>query len=305
VLNTFIEDVVKSRNAGSAATVDFLQDQQEHYRGLLRGVELSIEQFKREHPEYSISDRGGYFTRLQKANESVAALQREYSVEERKFSELKRQLNSSNPYIVPDGEVSSLFIPGQETARRVSELTRARSELLLRVTSKHPDVRAMDEQLKLLRRELDAELLGNRGEDGVEASNSNNPVYQQIQLAMSESNVRLAEMGSQLEAKQREVNSLNALIDTAPKLEREFTALNRDYKKYQGLYDEVLVEAERERIGRVGETTDCSTGACFSAAFNFAAGSVSGRIGYRGWTSLFDVAAPAGVSGWSRAQPSV
>ena len=76
---------------------------------------------------------------------------------------------------------------------------------------------------------------------------------------MSESNVRLATLGSQLESKQREVDSLSSLIDTAPRLEREFTALKRDYTKYQTLYDQVLVEAERERIGRVGEESEVVT----------------------------------------------
>ena len=262
VLNTFIEDVVKAKSSDATRAVDFLSDQQEYYRQLLRDVEIAIEQFKREHPEFSANNRTDYFSRLQAANESLEELQRSYSVEERKYGELRRQLNSSNPYIVPDGDsaLAAVFIPGQETAQRITTLTRQRSEMLLRVTNRHPDVRALDEQLKLLRTELERELNGQpSGIDGEGANNANNPVYQQIQLAMSESNVRLAELGSELEAKQREVNSLNSIIDTAPRLEREFTALSRDYEKYQTLYDQVLVEAERERIGRVGEESDVVT----------------------------------------------
>lgn len=259
VLNTFIEDVVEAKSKDNSRAEGFLQEQREYYRQLLRDVELSIEQFKREHPEFSADNRNDYFTRLQVENETLESMKRDYSVEERKYGELRRQLNSSNPYIIPDGSDAAIaFIPGQETAQRISVLTRQRSEMLLRVTPRHPDIRALDEQLKLLRREFDRELSG-KPANGEAASNANNPVYQQIQLAMSESNVRLATVGSQLESKQREVDSLSALIDTAPRLEREFTALKRDYTKYQTLYDQVLIEAERERIGRVGEDSEVVT----------------------------------------------
>jgi len=127
----------------------------------------------------------------------------------------------------------------------------------LRVTDAHPDIKALNAQIDTLRRQLEKELAAAREEamgDGV--ATATNPVYMEIQIALSNSNLKIAELDEELRQTRKKLGGLAEEVDRAPLLEGEFTRLTRDYDNYQKLYAEVLDSAERERIGRVGDEKD-------------------------------------------------
>jgi len=259
LLDTFVEDVLKLKEQGSEDVTDYLQDQLAHYSGLLSEAETALADFKKQYVGLLPGESGGIFERLQREMDALKALRQELQIQEDRRNELRRQLQSETPF-APEGsdEEGGVGVPGTATERTITELEARRSQLLLKYTERHPDVVAINEQLKLLyeKREQDRAALaaGGNGIEGV--SNATNPVYQSVQIALNETGVRIAGLRSQVQQAEALVAQLNDQIHTIPEVEAQYAELTRDYAQYKALYDELLMRKERERMGTVGEDRD-------------------------------------------------
>jgi polysaccharide chain length determinant protein (PEP-CTERM system associated) len=259
LLNTFVEDVIDKKDSDTERAQVFLQDQLRHYGGLLEGVEQELEAFKKANPGFAPGSEGGYFERVRREREVVEDLREQVAVATAKRDELRRQLDSTQPYVTaatgaeaaaPTGDAGGVW-------QRMRELERLRQELLLRVTEQHPDVTAIDEQLA----QLDGtyKRLSAAAGDGEGAQGANNPVYVQVQMSLSNANLELSALNSQIAEREQRLAALNAELDVAPERERRYVLLMRDYDKYKSLYDQIRLQTERERIGRVGDEQDVVT----------------------------------------------
>ena len=153
-------------------------------------------------------------------------------------------------------EAASL-ITGAKTSGVISQLETQRAQLLLTFTAEHPDVAGIDQQLVILREQLQKEMAAGMAEGGVDGARSaSNPVYMQIQLQLGQSNLAITELDSQLGDARKTVQEYETRLSSAPEIERRYLELTRDYDKWRGLYDQVLMQAEKERIGRVGDEQD-------------------------------------------------
>ena len=251
LLSSFVEDVLSKKREDTHRAKDFLSDQLDYYRTLLSDTERKLEQFKRENPGFVVDDRGSFFDRLERSRENVETFTRELQVEEQKAAEIRRQLNNIVPFaITEDGGAS--YLP--ETSRRMT-LIQQRDELLLQYTPEHPDVKALNEQIARVER-LEQRALNDLRDNPDGAATATNPVYIEVQIALSEANVAVQEKRTMLRDAIARRERLESFVDTAPALERQFTQLTRDYREYQQFYDEVLQQSERERIARIGEAQD-------------------------------------------------
>ncbi len=257
LLTTFVEDVLDQKNADTERTKEFLSEQMAHYRQLLEDTETNLQRFRRDHPAFVVGDRGDYFARMQALQASLDTLLAERGVEESRRSELRRQLASVNPNTPSDATSGGAIIPGNATSSAIAQLETARQELLVRYTDRHPDVISMNVRIDALRQELKEELARmaqNTGNDG--ARTATNPVYIEMQIALSNSNLAIAALDREIAQTRKNYTQVQTEVNSAPQLENEFVRLNRDYQNYQRLYNEVSEQAERERIGRVGEEKD-------------------------------------------------
>ena len=261
LLNSFVENILEAKDSDSERATRFLDEQVTYYRELLEGTEKSIEAFKRNNPSFASLNKRGYFETLQAEREVLSGLESEYTIEKGKRSEILRQLSSVDPYVVSRDTVGNFTAASSSpTAQRLDSVNSRLEELLLSFTEKHPDVQALTAQRDMLQQVLLNETKSqtiNPNVDGVK--NANNPVYIEIQLALSQSNLKLTSLERQLSESRAKIDRYQKQLDTAPELEREYTELLRDYDKYSGLYDEVLIQSERERIGRVGGEQDVVT----------------------------------------------
>ena len=263
-LTGFRDHVLQVKETDTSRAGDFLVSQLDYYRSLLSETEQKLETFKRNNPGFVVSgEDGGVFERMQAARSEVSRLERARRVEENKREELRRQLSKVDPYAPPsDKEQSEMtsLIPGARTRAMLGQLENQRGQLLLSFTAEHPDVAAIEQQITILKEQLARELqvdIDDRGADG--ARRASNPVYIQIQLNLSQSNLTLSEIDSQLADARNNAAAMEKRLSSAPEIERNYLELTRDYDKWRGLYDQVLLQAEKERIGRVGEEQDVVT----------------------------------------------
>jgi hypothetical protein len=84
-----------------------------------------------------------------------------------------------------------------------------------------------------------------------------NPVYQRMRRGLSETEVEIATLNGKLQAAEGEVRELQRLVDTIPEIERQLTAMNRDYDVTRDQYEVLLKRRESLHItGEVEESGD-------------------------------------------------
>jgi polysaccharide chain length determinant protein (PEP-CTERM system associated) len=194
---------------------------------------------------------GGYFDRLQIELDELGVLEAELENAQSRQLALQTQIRGANPYVPNDEDsaASGTTNPVSEMDERILELETDLDELLLRFTEKHPDVVSTREQLARLvqRREEQIEMMRNAsGEDT--AMLANNPVYQQLSIALNEVDVEIAGLQSQIARERRKVAELQNKIDVIPAIEAQLTELTRDYDQVEATYDELRQLLEEEII---------------------------------------------------------
>ena len=126
---------------------------------------------------------------------------------------------------------------------QIAELESQLGELLLRFTDRHPDVISTREQLAQLnaRRADQLEMMRNAGPEDT-ALLSNNPVYQQLSIALNEVEVEIAGLQSQINRDRAKIADLQTKVGIIPAIEAELTELTRDYDQVK----EVIASRKQE-----------------------------------------------------------
>ncbi len=251
LLNEFMDDVVRGRQDSSDETIEFLRNEIDKYDEQLRQREQALADFKQRNVGLLPGDGGGYFDRLQVELDELGVLEAQLQNAQTRRTALLAQLRGANPYVQDGGDGTSTTGSGptSELDSRIVELETQLGELLLRFTERHPDVVSTREQLAQLsrRREEQLEMMRNAGPEDT-AVLSNNPVYQQLNIALNEVDVEIAGLQNQIGRDRAKIADLQAKVGIIPAIEAELTELTRDYDQVQETYNELRGLLEQEVI---------------------------------------------------------
>ena len=250
ILDTFRDDVVSGRATGSDDALEFLESGIADYGTQLSEQEQLLADFKRKNVGLLPGAGGGYFATLQSAQEASRQIRAELSVLMERRTALMGQLKGERP-VMSDGATSVSGIGQQsDLDSRITQLESHIQSLLTTFTEKWPDViaaRDQLEQLYLQREERQSSIGGDFNGAGIP---SNNPVYQEIQIALNETNINIAELERRLGAARAKVSDLQAKIDVIPKVEAELAELTRDYDQIRSVYTDMRAKYEQESLRR-------------------------------------------------------
>lgn len=251
VVNTFVEETIGGKRAGTQNAQKFLETQIKEYEDRLRDAENRLAEFKKANIGLMPTEQGGYFAQLQTELDLITRLENDLNVAMARRSELERQLRGES-VIGASAVASASGATGSDTVSRINETQARLDELLLRFTEKYPDVVAARSTLEELqaRRETEIERL-RRGDAGAVASSgvSTHPVYQQIQLQLNQADVEVASLRGQLRQHREKAAELRKRLDVAPQVEAEFGQLNRDYDINKLQYTTLLANYEKAQLG--------------------------------------------------------
>ena len=251
LLNEFMDDVVRGRQDSSDETIEFLTNEITKYDEQLRQREQALADFKQQNVGLLPGDGGGYFDRLQVELDELGVLEAQLQNAQSRRAALLAQLRGSNPYVhdSSDGTVPSSSGPTSDMDARILELESQLGELLLRFTDRHPDVISTREQLAQLndRRDEQLEMMRNAGPEDT-AVLSNNPVYQQLSIALNQIDVEIAGLQNQIGRDRVKIADLQAKVGVIPAIEAQLSELTRDYDQVQETYDELRGLLEQEVI---------------------------------------------------------
>ncbi|MEM9172461.1 MAG: XrtA system polysaccharide chain length determinant [Pseudomonadota bacterium] len=249
LLDSFVEDVLELKDQGAEDVSAYLQGELNYYKDLLTQAEQRLATFKKQHIGLLPGESGGIFERLQRELDIQSEKRNALRVEIDRRNELQRQITAG----ARGAEATSTITTATDTA--ISELTQRRRTLLLSFTERHPDVVALDEQLEQLESKR-AEERAALATGGASALATTDPVFQSVQISLNESNVRIAALQSEISQRDYAISQAREQISTIPQIEAEFAELNRDYAQYNSLYNDLLLQRERERLGDVGDQQD-------------------------------------------------
>jgi polysaccharide chain length determinant protein (PEP-CTERM system associated) len=251
VLNTFVEETLGGKRAGTEVAQKFVEDELKEYEELLRQAEARLAEFRKANIGLMPTEQGNYFAQLQRVNDEVQQLENELNVAQQRRSELARQLRGE-AVVGAAPTTGNMAAGGTDTLSRINETQAQIDDLRLRFTDRHPDVIAALATLEELkaRRESEIERL-RQGDAGAAAASgiSANPVYQSIQLQLNQADVEIASLRGQVAQRRARATELRQLMDTAPQVEAELAQLNRDYDFNRTQYNALLANYERARLG--------------------------------------------------------
>jgi len=258
LLNSFVENTKGSERSGTASAERFLREQLAEVGRTLAEAEARLADFKKKNFGMVPGEQGDYFQRLTNETEEVKRLESAIAVASNRRAELNRQLHGETPFVplpeTANGRAANGSAANMSTVARIAETQARLDDMLLRFTDKHPDVIAARETLEQLKARRAEELEALRKGDPNAASvigATGNPVYQNIQLQLNQTDVELAALTTQLNDRRRHVGELRAVVDKVPEVEAEYARLTRDYDVNKAQYNELL-----DRVGKAKLTGD-------------------------------------------------
>jgi polysaccharide chain length determinant protein (PEP-CTERM system associated) len=258
LVNTFVEQSLGASRTESSQAQTFLQSQITEYEQRLTAAEDRLARFKQENVEFMPGQRGDYFDRLQTAESTLEGTRSRLSLAQERRAELVRQLEGEEPVFgIMPADVSGSS-GGGSTSAKIRELEAQVEELRLKYTDKHPRIGQILDTIELLK-EKEAEEQQFAAANGTSPYSSaplaTNPVFQNMRIQLTDTEVEIASLRAELGQQQAEVQRLRTLVDTVPQVEAELSRLNRDYNVVKAKYEQLLEQLESANIGEEVEAS--------------------------------------------------
>lgn len=241
VLDTFVEDAIGAQGNDAEITERALAGEIHDHEQRLSTAEAALAEFKKENIGYMPGESGDYYSRLQSALGEISVLETKIRQLQERRNELGRQIEGEEPVF---GIVSSLGggIPACGEQGRISELEAQMAALLVDFTEKHPRVLVLKDQIAVLQGRCAevASVATSLSPVGDGDPLAVNPVYQNLRVQLSNTDVELVDARGQLRSRQAAVEELRRDVDKIALVETELKQLNRDYDVVQTRHQELL-----------------------------------------------------------------
>jgi len=251
LLTIFVEDTLGGSRQDKGVAQRFIEQQITEYEARLVAAENRLREFKRQNVGLLPEQGTTYYQRLQTARTSLDEIELQLREQQYRRDEMVRQLEGVNPEqraTTPTG--TPILSPLEE---RITEMERRLDDLRLKYTDSHPEVVAARDMVDALKRQLDESR--SQPTTGGAALSTQNPMYQQLRLALGEAEANLAAIRVRRQEYERRVKDLQQQIETLPKVEAELVALNRDYDINKQNYDALIARREAASMSDQAEKT--------------------------------------------------
>jgi polysaccharide chain length determinant protein (PEP-CTERM system associated) len=238
ILATFVEGGLRAQGDDADVSEQALDGEIDEHVRRLNVAEAALAAFKKDNVGYMPGESGDYYNQLQTALASVASAESEVREIGERRNELARQVEGEEPVF---GLVTSVGTSGGcAESGRLAELSGQRAALLVDFTEKHPRVVALSDQIAALEERCAA--AGSTGELSAPGSDdlALNPVYQNLRLQLSNTEIELVEARGRLRTHEATVARLRADVDKIALVEAQLKQLNRDYDVVVARHQELL-----------------------------------------------------------------
>ena len=250
LLTIFVETSLGKTRQDITSSQRFIEEQLQQYQQKLVDAENALTEFKQKHIGMMPGQGGDYYAKLAETTAQLRQAQLDQQEAVNRRNQLKRQLADEEPELTAAAAVSS----NSEIDGRIQALQKQMDQLRLQYTDLHPDIQATKRLIEQLEAQKKAELTGAAGGAGARIQN---PVYQQLTIAIAEADATVASLSARVAEYQRRYGELRSASNMIPEVEQEYTQLMRDYGVYRQNYDALLKRRESATMsGEVESKTD-------------------------------------------------
>jgi len=259
LLNSLVEDTRKANVQNADTAERFLDDRILEYENRLRQAEQARADFKRANAGRLSGDTGGYFARIETERRELEEKRRDLRLATARLDRLRQQLSGDLPVTpfafggAPTGTNAEIGAIDARIATYKEQL----DKLLLDYTDRHPDVVAIRETLTRLEgQRAEQQALLSANPQAVVSTMSTNPVYQEGQIRLNETEVEIAELEAGIAERQASLDKLQGLMNELPEVEASLARLNRDYDVIYDQYQALVRSRETQDLSRKAQDTD-------------------------------------------------
>ena len=250
LMSLFVESGLGSKRQDTDAARRFIEEQLSTYEQKLTEAENRLKEFRLRNMALLGDGGRDYVSQIAALTAQVQQAQLELREAENARDAMQRQIVGEEPVLLPQlPQNPGIAVPDLDG--RLDALKRNLDGLLQRYTEQHPDVigaRRIIEDLEAQKRDqIQAMASANAGSPF--GALNENPVYQQMKLALAQSESRVAGLRARVAEFQARLNQLQDAARRVPELEAEMAQLNRDYGVHKSNYDRLLERRESASIG--------------------------------------------------------
>lgn len=251
LLTIFVETSLGKTRQDISSTQRFIEEQLQQYQQKLVDAENALTDFKRRHIGMMPGEGGNYYSKLSEAAALLRQAQLDQQEAVNRRNQLKRQLADEEPEL----SAAAAAISNPEIDGRIQALQKQMDQLRLQYTDLHPDIQATKRLIEKLEAQKKVDAATSRTDPS--GTKIQNPVYQQLTIAIAEADATVSSLGARVAEYQRRYNELRNASNMIPQVEQEYTQLMRDYDVYRQNYDALLKRRESVTMsGEVESKTD-------------------------------------------------
>lgn len=246
LVSLFVESGLGTKRQDSDSARRFIEEQISNYEQKLTEAENRAKDFRLRNMEMLGDGGSDYVAQIAQASAQLQQAQLELREAQNARDSMQRQVMGEDPVLLPPEEAPSAAISIPDIDGRIDALKRNLDGLLQRFTEQHPDVigaRRVIADLEAQKRE-EITKMQQAGITSQFGSVNSNPVFQQMKLALAETESRVASLQARVGEYQGRLDQLRALNKLLPEIEAEMAQLNRDYDIQKRNYDALVARRE-------------------------------------------------------------
>ena len=246
LLTIFVESSLGKTRQDISSSQRFIEEQLQQYQQKLTDAENALKEFKQKHIGMMPGQGGGYYAKLAETTAQLRQAQLDQQEAVNRRNQLKRQLTDEEPELTAAAAAVST---NSEIDGRIQALEKQMDQLRLQFTDLHPDIQATKRLIAKLEDQKKIDLAAKKADPA--GTKIQNPVYQQLTIAIAEADATVASLGARVSEYQRRLVELRNASNMIPQIEQDYTQLTRDYDVYRQNYDALL--KRRESVTMSGE----------------------------------------------------
>lgn len=254
LLTIFTETSLGGARKDLSMSTKFIEEQLKNYEVRLREKEQAISEFKRRNMFNMPQQGGDYFSKINELNNELQKTKNELSEAESRKKQLERQLGDQEETISAPPVLSA---PSSPLDARINALQSQLDTLRLKYTDLHPEIARTRLLITRLESEKKKEEEAFLKQQSKEATKAQNPIYQQLTIAIAEADAVTATLKARVAQMENSKKGLLGAVNQMPQVEAEYQEMVRDYDVYKTNYLDLLTKRETAVIsGDVETKTD-------------------------------------------------
>jgi polysaccharide chain length determinant protein (PEP-CTERM system associated) len=243
LITTFIESTLGGNREDSSDAQAFLEQQIAEYEARMVEAEERLAAFKQRYVGTMPGSQGGFYARMQNAQNQLDAAKLQLEEARNRRDELKRQLAGDDPLFVPGMDASGGTLSSYD--QRIQQLQLQRDKLLSRYTDRHPEVMQLSAMIADLEASRSADIQAIVSGDVTMPNVTSSTVYQNMRTMLAQAEGQIAELKVRVKEYDRRVQDLAEKVDRVPLIENELMQLDRDYGVIKGQHQALVQRRER------------------------------------------------------------